>query len=105
MDPILIGLAALMWSAHKKNKDAENEPFRREFLGVNGSGSIAFLYQLPQDSYSTTRMAVSSDGNEPQEMGIFQNPDEAKTVAKMNGWTLAHGGEVLSRTTKPGVDS
>jgi hypothetical protein len=97
LDPILIGLAALMWSAHKKNKARHS---------VNGSdGVTAILYQLPSDSFTTTRMAISSGGDDPQEMGIFQTPDEARAVAMRNGWNLAHGGEVLSRNTKPGGDS
>jgi hypothetical protein len=100
LDPILIGLAALMWSAHKKNKARHS---------VNGSdrsdGVTAILYQLPSDSFTTTRMAIWSGGDDPREMGIFQTPDEAKAVAMRNGWNLAYGGEVLSRKTRPGADS
>jgi|HubBroStandDraft_5_1064220.scaffolds.fasta_scaffold00702_6 hypothetical protein len=94
MDPVLIGLLALAWNSSRKKQ--------RET--VNGSDSAtAFLYQLPQDGYTTTRMAVSTGGDDPRDMGIFDSPAKAMAIAQSNGWTVAHGGQVLQLQTKPGA--
>jgi hypothetical protein len=81
---------------------------RKQGGAVNGSqdtSKVAFLYQLPGDSYTTTRMAVSTGGDEPTEVGIFDTPDKAKAIAQGQGWTVAHGGQVLQLRTKPVADS
>lgn len=94
MDPVLIALGLMML---KSSRDKQRER-------VNGSDSAtAFLYQLPGDTYTTTRMAVSSGGDDPQDMGIFGSPDKAMAIAKSNGWNVAHGGQVLQLQTKPGA--
>ena len=90
MNPLwLLGLLA--YSAKRK----------REQAVVGSSDTTAFLYQLPSDGYTTTRLAVSSGGDEPQEMGIFDTPEKAKSIAESNGWKVAHGGQVLQLRDKP----
>lgn len=89
MNPLFL-LGALAISA-KRRRDAM----------VGESGTTAFLYQLPEDSYTTTRMAVSSGGDDPREVGIFQDPEKAMSVAAANGWTVAYSGQVLQLRVKP----
>jgi hypothetical protein len=91
MHPLLI-LGALALSALK----------RRKSHTVGDSGDYAFLYQLPVDSYTTTRLAFSSGGDDPKEIGIFDSPEKAKAVAQANGWAIAYGGQVLQLANKPG---
>jgi hypothetical protein len=95
MDPVLLGLLAFALT-------------RKRSGAVNGSSSnqsppTAFLYQLPSDSFTTTRLAVSAGGDDPKEVGIFGSPDKAVAVAQSNGWTIAHGGQILQLQNKPGV--
>lgn len=124
MDPILIGLAILAYSSNRKKQRADTpggfvknlstgtfafstpgHPLQDTGVRINGADTTAFLYQLPGDGYTTTRVAVSSGGNDPTEMGIFATPDAAIRIIQSNGWTVAHGGAVLQLKTKPGVDS
>lgn len=89
MNPLWI-LGALAYSA-KRKRDA-----------VDGTGdTTAFLYQLPDDNYSTTRVAISSDGDDPKEVGIFASPEKALDIAAANGWNVAYGGQVLQLRAKP----
>lgn len=61
----------------------------------------AYLYQLPDDGFTTTRMAFGEFGKEPEEMGIFQDPEHAKRVAISKGWHLAWDG-VRQLQARPG---
>jgi len=98
MDPVLLALGAY-WLLNRKPKPGD--PRR-----VNGGGAPeAFLYQLPQDGYTTTRLAVSMGGDDPKEVGIFSSPDAAIRIATGNGWTVQHGGQVLALAHKPGEGS
>lgn len=95
MDPFLLAVGAY-WLLNR-NKHATH---------VNGGDApTAFLYQLPEDMFSTTRLAVSRGGDDPQEMGIFGTPDAAIKVAQSMGATISHGGQVLALKSKPGAGS
>jgi hypothetical protein len=97
MDPLLL-LAGFAYLVSRK-KSQGGTPGH-----VNGGDApVAFLYQLPDDGFTTTRMAVSSGGDDPKEMGVFGTPDAAIRVATSNGWTIAHGGQVLALKNKPGA--
>lgn len=61
----------------------------------------AYLYQLPEDAFTTTRMSFGEHGQTPQEMGIFQSPESARKVASQKGWLLAWDG-VKQLQTRPG---
>jgi hypothetical protein len=122
MDPIIIGLFALAWNSARKRKQdgpggfvkdlstgnfayssGPGHPLQDTGVKINGNDYAAFLYQLPEDSFTTTRLAVSSGGDDPREVGIFGTPDKAIAVAQSNGWTIAHSGQVLQLKTKPGA--
>ena len=64
--------------------------------------TIAYLYQLPQDSFTTTRMAVGPKGSAPTFMGLFGTPDAAAKLAASKGWTLAWSG-IRQLTDTPGA--
>jgi len=60
---------------------------------------VAYLYQLPGDSYETVRVAVGQqpegaiDQTErPVEMGIFSNATNALQLVTSKGWALAWPG-------------
>jgi hypothetical protein len=91
MNPLLL-LAGLAYLSRKKRQ-------KRSVAGT--SQTVAFLYQLPNDGYTTTRVAISSGGDEPSEMGIFSTPEKAKSVVQSNGWTIAHDGQVIQLQTRP----
>jgi hypothetical protein len=61
----------------------------------------AYLYQLPDDGFTTTRMASGESGKEPREMGVFGTPDAARRVAASKGWALAWDG-VRQLQSRPG---
>ena len=61
----------------------------------------AYLYQLPQDSFSTTRMAFGPAGATPVEMGVFGTPQAAAALAATKGWRLAWDG-VRQLQARPG---
>jgi hypothetical protein len=63
--------------------------------------TVAYLYQLPQDSFSTTRMAIGPKGSAPTFMGLFGTPDAATKLATSKGWQLAWSG-VRQLTSDPG---
>ena len=64
--------------------------------------TIAYLYQLPQDSFSTTRMAIGPKGSAPTFMGLFGTPDAATRLATSKGWALAWSG-VRQLASDPGA--
>lgn len=98
MDPVLLALGAYYLLTRNKGQQRPGH--------VNGGDApVAFLYQLPQDGFTTTRLAVSRGGDDPSEMGIFSSPDAAIKVAQGMGATIAHGGQVLALAHKPGTDS
>ena len=97
MDLLLIfGLFAYLSNRNKS---------RGTIIGSQDTSTVAFLYQLPGDSYTTTRLAASSGGDDPQEIGIFDTPDKAKSIAQSRGWSIAHGGQVIQLPSKPGTST
>jgi len=64
--------------------------------------TLAYLYQLPQDAFTTTRMATGPKGSTPSEMGVFGTPDAAIRLATSKGWQLAWNG-VRQLNTRPGA--
>lgn len=109
MDPLLLGLGALMLLGGKRSArvgsvdDQAAPPANNDGTPMSDAPPVyAYLYQLPDDSFSTTRMAFGPQGAVPQEMGIFDSPGAAAKVAGQNGWKMAWNG-VRQLSTRPGT--
>lgn len=109
MDPALLGLVALWWLSRGK-RTAVGAVDTQAAPPANPDGSamtdqppiFAYLYQLPADSFTTTRMAFGRQGDTPTEMGVFGSPDAAVKLARDKGWTLAWSG-VKQLSARPGA--
>ena len=97
MDPMLLlfGLAYVMGRRRDSTRPLANS------LTPPPPKVFAYLYQLPEDGFTTTRMAFGEHGKAPEEMGIFQSPDAAQKLALEKGWILAWQG-VKQLNARPG---
>ncbi len=107
MEGLLI-LAAILLLGGKKGPrigsvdcEATPPPNKDDSLMSDAPKKVAYLYQLPQDIFTTTRMAVGNEGKTPEEMGIFGSPDAAIRLANSRGWKLAWDG-VRQLSNRPG---
>lgn len=108
MDPMLLLLGLLYLGGRKRPAvgavdDQAAPPANPDASPMGMAPTVyAYLYQLPDDSFATTRMAFGTAGATPAEMGVFGSPDKAVQLAQQKGWVLAWQG-VKQLATRPGT--
>jgi hypothetical protein len=91
MDPVLVALGVAILAKSGKRRAGTGQS--ADAGGKKDAPPVfAYLYQLPDDAFATTRMAFGETESGAQEMGIFDSPDAARKVAESKGWRMAWDG-------------